>query len=707
MSLRDVKNIALEYHTLSDNVIDDFYVPCLAESTLYKRASGFFSSTLLLRISVGLLQFIKNGGKIQLLISPKLSKEDYDAIKNGYDSKALIEQKVIDSFDFDIDFFQKEDRFGLLSYLIEKNILEIKIVAVDSENEQAMFHEKIGILKDGSDNCVAFSGSSNETVNGMISNYENIDVYCSWKSQDSEDRCFAKECDFDYIWNGVKPHLITISFPEVIKKELLKFRKTNDDYSQLDSEYVDHIISNRSKIQHKDTLLSFSNLHDYQIEAVNRWVSNNFQGIYDMATGTGKTFTAIGSILKLREIKKRVAVIICCPQKHLVDQWKEETDKFGLNAIPCHSETDYKKSLKREVLKFQEKRSDFFCAIICTDSLLSDYNYELYKINAENTLLIADEAHSLGSQNRSKIMQINVPYRLGLSATIERYGDEEGTNKLFDFFKGVCFSFTLEQALTKGYLTPYKYHPIVVSLNDDEYDRYMEISAKISKEFAKCKDKTNFSDLLQLLLIKRARIISECQEKIFKLKEILKTKYLDQKNILVYCGVVEYETEQKRKKQIDIVADMMTNELGITASKFTGEESPTDRQTILTTYKQGDIQSLVAIKCLDEGVDVPSIQTAFILASSTNPKEYIQRRGRVLRKYPGKQYADIYDFITLPHPLSCTTARASIDNSLVLREKRRMKEFSLLCSNPDETNEMIDKLDSLYDLTLIKEEEIL
>ncbi|MEG0978330.1 MAG: DEAD/DEAH box helicase family protein [Bacilli bacterium] len=710
MSFRDINKIEVEYKTLRNNVVKDFYLPCLNEAIVYKRAVGFFSSTILLQISQGLGAFADHHGKMKLIVSPKLDKEDYEAIKKGYEVKKCVSEKIYKDFDFDIDFSQKNERFEMLSNMISSNLLEIKIVVLNQDNNIAMYHEKIGIFKDDLGNTISFSGSANETENGYYNNYESFDIFCSWQNEDLNQRCYLKEKNFDKIRNGDEEGLITIPFPDAIKNKLLKYKSFNGKtYAELDEDLRLFFEANNKVNENNPFVSENISLYAYQNEAIETWANNNYCGIFDMATGTGKTFTAGGAICKLFDDKKRCFVIICCPYIHLIDQWYDELKSFNISAIKCYGSSKYGKSLEREVTKFRQKRTNFSCILITNGSFQKTTNQDLFKTNLEDTLLIVDEAHNFGAEEIGKTLSTNFKYRLALSATFDRYADEEGTQKLYDFFGKKCISYTLEKALLDGRLTPYKYYPILVNLTEEEQDDYITISKEISKIY-NYKDKK--SERLKSLLIRRARIISGASNKIIALRNILE-KYKKQHNMLIYCGAVvngksNQNFKENEEKQIDAVLSLLNNELNIRSTKFTSEENSSERCDIINAFTQQDIQALVAIKCLDEGLNVPGIKTAFILASTTNPKEYIQRRGRVLRLSAGKQYAEIYDFITLFKPLddvSIYNVNFAIEKNLARKEMNRMDEFASLSNNPSDSNELITAIKNAYNMNIIIESE--
>lgn len=707
MSFRDINNIQLEYQTKRQKVITEFYVPCLNQTVLYKRAVGYFSSSILVYISDGLINLAKKNGHAQLLVSPSLDEKDYQTIKKGYELRDYVHKKLIDEFESNEVSDLVKDNYALLAYMIANGTLDIKVsVVLDSENDNSIYHEKMGIMQDEEDNIICFSGSSNETYNGFIGNYDSIDVFCDWKSKDDFERCNNKKNRFDRMWENKEPGLQILDFPEVIKNKILSFKRENLNLIELDRKILQKYIEESKKNIPSIEKVGF---YKYQEEAINNWEKNGFCGIFDMATGTGKTYTGCGAIERLYSIKKRLIVIISCPFIPLVNQWAEEVQKFNIDPLVCYGNTNYITRLKRLSYQFRHKQIDFFCILVTNASFIKDDFQRIIHSNIQDTLLLVDEAHNFGAENISRYMLDEYPYRLALSATLDRFNDIRGTNKLHNFFGDVCISYDLRRAIIEDKLTHYKYYPIVVSLNENELEDYIELSEKI-KKYHYDKD-GEMPEGLKKLLIRRARVVSGARNKIGKLVDIISEKYQNDKNLLIYCGDVKYNENGIEEKQIDLVCDQLVKSLGMKVSKFTSSETTEERRYILDKYKNGELQSLVAIKCLDEGMNIPAIKTAFILASSINPKQYIQRRGRVLRKHPGKKYAEIYDFITLPVPLSLdynyinsTTKSAAF--SLVKKELARMMEFADLSDNPSQSNELRDQIKEFFEIDKILEEDL-
>lgn len=708
MSLRDIQ-IDSEYRTLSCDMANDFYIPMLGEAILYKRAVGFFSSSALAAISAGIYELYENGGKIQLIASPRLSPEDIEAINDGYQQreeiiKGALKRKLEDCTDF-----CQQNRLNLLATLIAKGILDIRIAVTIGKKGIGMYHEKMGLIEDREGNIVAFSGSMNETDTAIHDNYEAIDVFCSWISTDNK-RVERKNQAFTKMWDGLDENICVMKFPEIEKEFIEKYQMGDIDAKSLKESWAAY----HGKPTFGLVKPEWLNLYDYQQEAIKNWQANDYCGIFDMATGTGKTLTALGAVAELCKNVKRLAVIIVCPYQHLVEQWVEDIRAFGANPIIGYSGssyTNYKRELKNRIFNFNYKITDFFCFITTNASFMSKaINGEIRKLT-QDTILVVDEAHNFGAKNLQNTLQQDFTYRLALSATLERQGDEDGTTVLKNFFGNKCIEYGLERAIAEKKLTPYYYYPVIVYLTDEELEKYQLYTSKIIQNIVRRKDKTIVTNLAKEFMLKRARLVAGASEKIEKLREMA-NDFKNEKNMLIYCGATNVQGNDKSSdediRQIDYISRMLNFDFGMHTAQFTSREDSKERKRRLEEFQDGEIQALIAIKCLDEGVNVPAIKTAYILASTTNPKEYIQRRGRVLRLYPGKEAAYIYDFITLPRELTTvenTSAElAKSERALVVKEIRRMREFCHIALNPYETQMLIMDLRDIYNVT---EEKIL
>ncbi|SJZ77748.1 DEAD/DEAH box helicase family protein [Selenihalanaerobacter shriftii] len=708
-------NLKIKYRSSDDDIVNDFYIPVLENAKLYKRAVGFFSSSSLIEVSRGITGLIKNGGKIQLIASPKLQEKDIEAINKGYEDRdEIFERSILDSFTKPSNYFE-EERLNMLAHLIAKGLLDIKLAFYEDDNKIGLYHEKIGLIYDDQGNKIAFTGSLNESSTAFTKNFESIDVFSSWKGKESLERVAEKENDFNRLWDNQTNKITVFDFPSVGIEKLKTYMK--EDYDQeLDKkefkesqvESLEFDLDNYPKVPKE------IDLYDYQKQAVNSWVDKDFKGYFNMATGTGKTFTGLAAIAKLFAEKRSLAVIIVCPYQHLVEQWVEDIELFNMDPIIGYSascQRDWKDRLKDVVIDFSLDVIKHFCLVTTNATFASDFVQKQIDRLKGNVVVVVDEAHNFGSFNLSKKLNTNIPYRLALSATIERYGDPEGTQKLFDYFGEECINYPLELAIKEEKLTQYYYYPIVVHLTKDELDAYRRLSKQMAKCFTTNKNgKKVLNDKGKRIAIKRARLVAGAQNKLSALKEEM-IDYIGESHTLVYCGAttvsdidyVDGKANEKELRQIMAVGSILGNDLDMKIAKFTAEENSSERGILKKEFSKGEnLQALIAIRCLDEGVNIPKIKRAFILASSTNPKEYIQRRGRVLRLASGKKFAKIYDFITLPRPLNHVKnmAKSEIksDISLIKKEIKRIEDFADLAINPSQGFRLINKFKDVYNL---------
>jgi superfamily II DNA or RNA helicase len=726
MSLQEVR-IKNEYRSLIDNVVQEFYIPLLEKAMVYRRAVGFFSSSALVEITKGIASMASNGGKIQIVASPYLSDEDIEAIQKGYAERdKYIERAVLRQITGEkLDYYSMQ-RLNLLACLIADGVLDIRIAYTEGKDGIGMYHEKMGLIEDKDGNVVAFSGSMNESATSLSVNYETIDVFRSWSNENDAERVRLKQNAFCSIWNDNEPNIKVLEFPIISQALIDKYKKSPPNYDVDREQFALGEKNTRTLGDGNVQLVKKAVgpripedilLHGYQKEAIAAWVGENYRGIFDMATGTGKTFTGLGAISKLAEdINDELAVIIVCPYQHLVEQWVEDIVRFNVKPIIGYSSSPQRdwKQLLSNAVRLQKLRADksFFC-FVCTNATFKN-EYVQGQINKIHfpVLLVVDEAHNFGAASYSGLLDNRFKYRLALSATLERHRDEEGTALLYAFFGKKCIEYPLDRAIAEDKLTPYRYYPVVVHLNGNELAEYEELSYKMTKCIIQDKKgKIKLNKIGEILALRRARIVAGASEKLVALRKVIKP-YVHDNNILVYCGATNVLDENADSsssddgdiRQIEAVTRILGNELGMNVAQFTSNENMETRASIKEQFQRGDrLQAIVAIKCLDEGVNMPGIRTAFILASTTNPKEYIQRRGRVLRKAPNKLYAELYDFVTLPRPLntvsSLTIEQAQRDVTLVRNELARIKEFGRLSQNSMEAYRLIWAVRDAYKIT--------
>jgi len=701
-------NIKSEYRSLSDDIVKEFYIPCLSLAKIYRRAVGFFSSTSIAEVSKGIVNLLENGGKIQLICSPNLSEEDMEAIKKGYDERKIVLNRLISSLTEPSDILQ-EKRLDMLTNLIKYNALDIKIALIKNHGDYGMYHEKLGLLIDEENNKIAFSGSMNESYTAMKLNYETIDVFRSWENEYENNRVKNKEESLNYIWENKDSNVVVYEYPEINKKILEKYSRLNSDYSFESKDKID--LEDPKRIIGPYMPQSIK-LYSYQNEAIKKWQDNNYRGIYDMATGTGKTLTALGSMVSINSNKSnRISTIIICPLQHLVEQWTEDIQKFGVSPIVGYSSSNQKnwKKLLKDAIRDKKlgvTGKSFFCFICTNATFSSDFvQLQLSKMPDE-TLIIVDEAHNIGAEKTRNMLPENIKYRLALSATIERYNDRAGTESLYEYFGEKCIEFSLEMAIKDKKLTEYYYYPVYTYFEDDELIQYQSITREIY-EIEKISPSSN---KLVTLTKNMSRLIASSRQRMKHFFEKIKPLSNDS-HMLVYCGVstlpvasddnldvLDYEL-----RQIDYVTEYLSTNLGMKVAMYTSRENIQEREILKEKFSSNDnLQSLVAIKCLDEGVNIPSIHTAFILASTSNPKEYIQRRGRVLRRCKGKEYAFIFDFVTLPREPdsshSLTEYELLIDQKLVISEFKRVYEFARIAKNKTSLLIELDSMMSSYNI---------
>lgn len=639
MGLKDHK-VKSEYRSLIDNVVQDFYIPLLKDAVSYKRAVGFFSSSSLVEISKGIAGMAAEGGKIQIVASPYLSDEDIDAIRHGYeDRNKIIERALLTQISEKPTDYYSMERLNLLAALIADGVMDIQIAYTEDKHGIGMYHEKMGIIEDVYGDKIAFSGSNNESATAMTINYETMDIFRSWGDSSEIERVRLKENAFYSIWHDTEPNIKVLKFPNITDALIERYRRKPANFAIDDEQFARRMLTYASKIS--DISSTYRGpigarvpdditLREYQKEAISVWVGENYRGIYDMATGTGKTLTGLGAISKLSEDSDDIlAVVIVCPYQHLVEQWVEDIVRFNIKPIIAYGDSpqkDWKKRLSRAVRDQKLRRDKSFFCLVCTNATFAkDYvQDEISKIQSP-ILLVVDEAHNFGARTYARLLDDRFTYRLALSATLDRHRDDEGTAMLYDFFGKKCIEYSLDKAIDEDKLTKYKYYPIPVFLTEEELEKYEQKSYEMSKCLIKGKDgKYKLNKRGEILAMERARIVAGASQKLEKLREYI-APYAQDNNILVYCGATnvidekeDYSSaDEEDVRQIEAVTRILGNEFGMEVAKFTSEENMETRATIKEQFQKGDrLQAIVAIKCLDEGVNIPGIRTAFILVNN-------------------------------------------------------------------------------------------
>ena len=659
MTFKDLP-ISISYKSVGEESFSNILNPMLSCTKVYKRSVGFFSSSALDFIGAGVLALAKNGGHIYLATSPKLNADDIEAINKGYSERKIVEKAFFNEVKVAFNEITDENA-SLLYELIKEKIVDVKIVIKDG----GMYHDKLALLEDFDGNMIACVGSNNESEPGYNSNYEKIRVYKSWF--DYEGRIADEVEEFDSIWSGKNEALTVYNFTEALEKELIERVEHKGDYSK------------------KNTGNGIV-LRDYQKEAIDAWVANDYHGFYVMATGTGKTWTAIFSAKELLD-KVQAMVVIAAPYKHLVSQWALDVEATFPDAeiILVSSENPaWETQLTNAIIRHKLLKDKQIIVITTNTSFnLARFTKTINK-SAQEKLLIVDDAHRF--TNRTDELKNKYKYMLGLSATPYSGTEMAAGLDLMNFFGGQVYNLPIEIALKKKFLVPYNYYPIIVSATAEEEENFNKYSAKMAGCFRNgvCIDK----EKLALYRMQRLRIISMAEEKINKIQEILsKTKEKD--HLIVYCGdgKVRKNTDEEFR-HIDFIKSELSK-IRHRSSQFTASENITERMERIESFNLGAITALAAIRCLDEGVNIPSIRGALILSSNDNYREFAQRRGRILRLFPGKESANIYDVIVLPS--SDCIGMAKI-------ELRRFYEYAKLADNFEEIKHEFYDLMSDYGL---------
>ena len=688
--MNDLKNQNIEhlYNSDDNNIVEEFYYKCLLCSKLYKRAVPYFSSKILIVLDKGLKKFIENGGKIKLLVSSNLLSMDIDAINKGYRNKRNLEySKEIRDFDIHNRYKNEHD---YLSWLVYKGILDIKIISNKNNKSLGIYHGKIGIFEDFYNNKVAFNGSMNETLHALKFNYEYINIYHSWTSKMQVE--YINE-EFDNLWNGKSINWKVDNFEDVFKENECSI-----------DEGVRGMFLNESELEYskekEPKIPSYIKLRKYQNDAIQSWFDNKFKGILEMATGTGKTITAICAIVKVLKLCKvkglSCGLVIVVPYKSLLEQWVENLKEFNIDPIMCYEnkESWYSKLNNKINLFNSNINKNLF--IITTNATFNgnDFQNLLSKIDKDYILCI-DEMHHVATKKYISNLPNNCNLRLGLSATLQSEYNKENMDKVKFYFGDIIYTFSMERAIEEGFLTPYYYYPVFVELTDEEKYEYFKLTNKIGKVINISNEEES---CLTSLLMKRARIIG-CAENKIKTLNMMKDKVKGTKFNIFYCGD-EIENDDK---YIYKVNRAVANNLGLKTHTFTSEENKDDRKNILEKFIDGRLDAISAIRCLDEGIDIPQLRRAFILSSSTNPKEFIQRRGRILRRCEDKDFAEIYDFIVVPslnkdYIDRLTDEEKIFESKILLREIKRFDEFAKLAINYVDAHRKLMNIWDMYDI---------
>ena len=689
--LRDLK-LAPVYDSAECDLVQDLIAPLLAESREYWRGVGFFTSGWLRTACEGIVALVANGGAGRVVTSPIMQKDDWAALQTGDNAtRDTVLRDVLREHVADLSRALSKDTLNALAWMVADGVLEFRFAVPRDFSMGGDYHDKVGVFVDANEDVVAIHGSFNDSAKGSL-NGEAFSVFTSWEAGQ---RPYVEQhrARLAKLWSSGNTQFQVLPIPEAIRQEIVHLRSGTRPYPKREEFGPEDCCDMPS------SLPSGIDLRHYQREAIDGWKQHNNRGIFEMATGTGKTFTALAAAGERRHELKHVAVIILVPYLHLLEQWRQSCEAFGLLPILCSgNHAQWPTEVRSKVQDFRLGVLSSICILAVHQTAATGrFAKALGGLPPESTLVIADEVHGLGAPRLRKALLPFASMRLGLSATPRRWYDEEGTQTLLDYFDGVCFEYPLEQAIGTA-LTPYRYYPVPTHLNAQEMDEYEELSRSIA--VLACRDAARDPEIeerLKKLLLRRTQIISAAENKIpLLLREVEKqlavcaSEEKELRHVLVYCAPGTHKA---------VLAAVSS--LGLRCHEFVHTVTMDNRQRVLQQFAAGDIQVLVAIHCLDEGVDIPSTQTAYFLASTTNPKEFVQRRGRILRKSADKTHADVFDFVVVPETAHAHLRRDA-DLSLLRREMPRFAEFSASAANEFESRAVVrDILDAFEMLHLL------
>ena len=641
-----VLELMTEYRSLKEDPVREFYRPCLLNAISYKRAVGYFRSTVYNVIGTSIVEFARRGGRTELICSPELSEEDIDSIALGYARKSeVVGGRLFQQIEELLAAEETAFNTRVLATLISVGALEIK-VAVRADRK-GLYHEKIGVFSDGVGNAVSFKGSANETWSGwhLQGNFESIEVFCSWRDGLEAERVKKHTAHFEALWAEHDPHIEVFSFPADAVAHLKK--AAFKDLDAVDPKKVPPPEKQRTPLPHQDA-------------AVVAWLSQGGRGIFEHATGSGKTFTALLAIR--RHIERGKPALVVVPSRLLLDQWaseiKDEIPEAAL-LLAGGGNNAWRAPHRLKGMTGAETAHGGRI-VLSTMQTASIDTFRDEVIDGDHLLLVADEVHQIGSPRHARILMLDAGCRLGLSATPVRYGDPEGTRQVFDYFSGVVPPpITLADAIEAGRLVPYEYFPHALNLTAEEADEWRNYTDKIRREIVRQKPDDGgvrpLSDKAKMLLIQRSRVAKKAATKVRLACDVLKEHFEKGQSWLVYCEDAE---------QLAQILAALRHE-GMDPVEYHSKMEG-DRAATMSWFRSfGGI--LVSIRCLDEGVDIPDVSHALILASSQNPRQFIQRRGRVLRRATGKQVAIVHDAIVVPVSADDEPEQISLLNSELVR----------------------------------------
>lgn len=685
-SFKDL-SLKAQYDTDYDHIIHDFYNKLLPLSIAYDRAVGYFSTTSLLHACQGIQGLIKNGGKMRLIIGAPLTLEEFKALNTAKAKMVMTARcdSVLDRIILECQSKYSDANLKLFSYMIRTGVLEIKFAL----KRIGMYHEKIGVFTDLYGRKISFSGSANETGSALTFNANSESIFVFDQCNENIYTIYGEaiEAKFNALWGDNVTNVKVISPTQEFITRVAKLSEgvtaaffTEKLFLSLTEKIDSEPYLHGPRIPNAINGKKYE-LRDHQINALKEWKNSNYRGILKMATGAGKTITCLHAAASIyTSLKRGIFFIIAVPYTSLAEQWRDEMERFKMQPILCYSgKNQWLFEFDMAVNAFNlSKNKEFYCAIVVNATFEGDaFQSILGKLDKKRVFFAADECHHHANE-KYKRLSPKCSYMMGLSATPWESDGSFEAEELKIIYGDIVSEYLIDNALADGVLCPYKYKVINCEMTDAEGDEYLELSAAIGKLEA-IKESGGFVNetALMHIYLKRSRLIGAIKSKENNLN-LLMSKIGVLKKALFYCaegGALSIDDEDDEGEAIINNISRILFRHGYKASRFTSEETASDRQKILEAFKDEQIDALVSKRVLDEGIDVPACEYAFILASTTKQRQYVQRRGRVLRHSPGKKYSIIYDFVTIP-----PRGKEYLDgfSGLTKRESARIEEFTRL-----------------------------
>lgn len=687
-SLQDVLSGAQPLYILpKDPVIAEVLIPALRATDKLDVMMGYFASSSFADIAPGLATFLRSSqAPMRLVVSPFFTAPDFDTLSQNMSQLSdLARQLFTDEVPGEAHLVRHT--IECLAWLITQERLILKVAVM----RDALFHPKVWLFDDNA-NLAALHGSTNMTKTGLSRNREQLTLSRSWKGEEAVYHIDRLQREFDVLWGGGDDDCLVITLPEAVVRKVLETYKTEDIPAEISFEAMwdkAHEIvappmeSNApiiAALQIPSHLEYETGPFAHQGEAVKAWEISSRRGILEMATGAGKTITAMICATRLQDEIGKLMVIVSAPYRPLIEQWCEEIREFGITPInlPALGGPNARnRELTQAGRRLRKGSSRAEILVVSNDTFCTeDFIRALETVDAPK-LFIADECHNLGAESFIGNPPEVFDYKLGLSATPVRQYDEEGTEALIEYFGRICFSFTLEDAIGTC-LTEYDYYVHFIELTNDEMREWLDLTNKIaalSWKFSSDKSDPHLDNLLR----KRRLILETASGKLDILAELLTEEGA---RSLKYALV--YATD-KNPRQLEQVNELLQNR-GVLFHQLTQEETQNRAITkkLLRDFQAGMTQVLTAKRVLDEGVNIPQIKLAYILASTTVKRQWVQRRGRLLRTCSaiGKTHAIIHDFVVVPPSAVSSSEELDTDiRRLVRSELDRVWEFASLARN--------------------------